>query len=55
MDEPCAKSLKTWLGRGIDIMPKETPKDRFRKHPMSATATNIIDERGKARKDRQLE
>ena len=55
MEEPCAKSLKTWLGIGIDIIPKETPKDRFRKHPMSATATDLIERRGKARKERKLE
>ena len=55
---PQNAQMRRWSAdamHGINTMPKETPKHRFRIHPMSATATNIIEERGRARKERRLE
>ena len=55
MDEPCPQALKTWLVKGQEELPKETFKERYRKHKMSETSKTLIEDRGKARKDRDLE
>ena len=32
MEEPTVRTIKDWLIKGIEELPKEAPKDRFRKH-----------------------
>ena len=54
MDEPCAESLKKWIGEGQKELPKMTPRDRYRKHQMSNKSKQLIEERGRAIKERNL-
>ena len=45
---------KSWLEKATEELPRETPKDRFKKHHLSERSTQIIEDRGRARKDRNL-
>ena len=48
-------NLREWLATGKETLPKEPTKDRFRKSKLSLNTLRIIGERGKARKERNLE
>ena len=48
-------NIKEWLNTGTDNLPKEKPRDRFRKSKLSIETLRLIGERGKARKERNME
>ena len=49
-----SNNIKEWLTTGADTLPKEKPRDRFRKSQLSLNTLRIIGERGRARKERNL-
>ena len=55
LTENTSSNIKEWLTTGANTLPKEKPRDRFRKSQLSLNALRIIGERGKARKERNLE
>ena len=48
------KRLKNWIIKGMDTLPKITPKDRHKQTQLSIEARNILWERGEAKKDRNI-
>ena len=48
-------NIKEWLATGKESLPKEQPRDRFRKSKLSLNKFRIIGERGRARKERNRE
>ena len=48
-------NIKEWLSTGTDNLPKEKPRDRFRKSQLPLNTLRIVGERGRARKERNLE
>ena len=48
-------NIKEWINTGTKTLPKEKPRDRFRKSQLSFKTLRIVGERGRARKDRNLE
>ena len=55
LTENTSSNIKEWLTTGANTLPNEKPRDRFRKSQLSLNTLRIIGERGKARKERNLE
>jgi hypothetical protein len=55
LTENTTNDIKEWLSTGSKILPKEKPRDRFRKSQLSLNTLRTVGERGKARKERNLE
>ena len=50
-----SNNIQEWLNTGANTLPKEKPRDIFRKSQLSFNTLRIIGDRGKARKERNLE
>ena len=48
-------NIKEWQNTGTKTLPKEKPRDRFRKSQLSLSTLRIVGERGRARKERNPE
>ena len=55
LSDNTANDIKAWLNTGAKALPKEKPRDRFRKSQLSFKTRRIVGERGRARKERNLE
>ena len=55
LTENTTDNTKEWLSTGAKTLPKEKPRDRFRKSQLSLNTLGIVGERGRARKERNLE
>jgi len=54
-EDTAPSNLKEWIAKGIAELPKEKPKDRFRKHALSDKTKQLLEERGRAAKHRKAE
>ena len=50
-----ASDIKEWLKKGIDMLPKEPKKDKYKKHKLSEKSKELIEQRGQARKHRNIQ
>ncbi len=47
--------IKNWLTKGVEQLPKEQPKETHKKQRLSYKTIQILEDRGRAKKFRDLE
>ena len=53
-DNKTETEIKEWLAKSTEMLPTETPKDKFKRHKLSEEAKTILENRQAAINDRNI-